>query len=201
MFFSFDGVDGVGKTTQIERFVPWLVAEGYQVARCRDPGSTPLGEAIRNILLANDQAPISARGEMLLYMAARAQLVEERIFPALAAGHVVVSDRYLLANVVYQGYAGGLNPETLWQVGAIATCGLQPDLTFVLDMPPEQATKRIGRELDRMERKDPAYRAKLRDGFLTEARRHADRIVVIDASRSIEHVHADICAAAAKILR
>ncbi|MFV2065433.1 MAG: dTMP kinase [Pirellulales bacterium] len=201
MFFSFDGVDGVGKTTQIKRFAQWLSADGYQVTSCRDPGSTPLGESIRQILLSLDQGPISTRSEMLLYMAARAQLVEERIFPALDAGQVVVSDRYLLANVVYQGYAGGLNPETLWQVGAIATCGLQPDLTFLLDMPPEQATLRIGRELDRMESKDPHYRLKLREGFLTEARRHADRIVVIDASQSIEQVHADVCAAAAKMLQ
>ena len=201
MFFSFDGVDGVGKTTQIKRFTEWLTADGYRVTSCRDPGSTPLGESIRQILLSHDQGPISARSEMLLYMAARAQLVEERIFPALEADQVVVSDRYLLANVVYQGYAGGLNPETLWQVGAIATCGLQPDLTFLLDMPPEQATERIGRELDRMESRGVPYRLKLREGFLTEARRHANRIVVIDASQSIDQVHAEVCAAAAKMLQ
>ena len=114
MFFSFDGIDGVGKTTQMELFCQWLADEwpggGREVVTCRDPGSTPLGERVREILLNSDhRTPITARSEMLLYMAARAQLVEQVICPALDAGRVVVSDRYLLANIVYQGYAGGLD--------------------------------------------------------------------------------------------
>ena len=108
MFFSFDGLDGVGKTTQMDLFVEWLRAAGHDVVRCRDPGSTPLGEAIREILLGHEFA-ISRASEMLLFMAARAQLVEEVIRPALDAGKTVVSDRFLLANVVYQGHAGGLD--------------------------------------------------------------------------------------------
>ena len=108
MFFSIDGGDGTGKSTQIERFCAWLESLGREVVTCRDPGSTPLGEAVRELLLNRHDLSIHRRSEMLLYMAARAQLVEEVIRPALDEGKTVVSDRYLLANVVYQGHAGGL---------------------------------------------------------------------------------------------
>src|SRR5262249_38326500 len=102
MFFSFDGLDGAGKTTQMDLFCQWLAERGHDVMRCRDPGSTPLGEQVRELLLGH-HVSMSRTAEMLLFMAARAQLVEEVIRPALTAGKVVVSDRYLLANVVYQG--------------------------------------------------------------------------------------------------
>src|SRR4051794_34374945 len=116
MFFSFDGIDGVGKSTQVRLFDEALRSRGYDVVVCRDPGSTPLGERIREVVLSSDEAtPIGRRSEMLLYMAARAQLVEEVIRPALDAGRIVVADRYLLANVVYQGHAGGLDPNQIWQ--------------------------------------------------------------------------------------
>ena len=133
MFFSIDGGDGTGKSTQIALFCEWLSERGHDVVTCRDPGSTPLGEAIRNLLLDRDDLPIDRRSEMLLYMAARAQMTEEVIRPALEQGKTVVSDRYLLANVVYQGHAGGLDVDTLWQVGRIATGGLTVDLAIVLD--------------------------------------------------------------------
>ena len=108
MFFSFDGLDGVGKSTQMRLFCQWLEEQGRNVVVCRDPGSTPLGERVRALLLDSDDAtPIGLRSEMLLYMAARAQLVDDIIRPALATGKDVVSDRFLLANIVYQGYAGG----------------------------------------------------------------------------------------------
>ncbi|MCP4812538.1 MAG: dTMP kinase, partial [Planctomycetaceae bacterium] len=105
MFISFDGVDGVGKSTQAAQFVEWLQEQGHQVLRCRDPGSTELGERLRTLVLKDTKISIAAGSEMLLYMAARAQLVSEVIQPALASGKVVVSDRFLLANVVYQGHA------------------------------------------------------------------------------------------------
>src|SRR6186713_2549405 len=127
MFFSFDGVDGAGKSTQMERFCLWLRQQGHEFVTCRDPGSTQLGERLRSILLEKSATPIDRRAEMLLYMASRAQLVEEVIRPALAAGKTVVCDRFLLANVVYQGHAGGLDVSSLWQVGAVATDGLSPD--------------------------------------------------------------------------
>lgn len=201
MFFSFDGIDGVGKTTQIEKFSLWLRSQGQEVVDCRDPGGTPLGEAVRAILLQRNDLAISRMAEMLLYMAARAQLVQQVILPALAAGKTVVSDRYLLANVVYQGHAGGLDPARLWEIGRFITHGVEPDLTFLLDLPVPAAVGRIQRELDRMELHGDDFRQRLRDGFLAEAARRPQQIVVIDASRSIDQVHADILAAAKRILK
>ncbi len=200
MFFSIDGGDGTGKSTQVALFCQWLRGQGREVAACRDPGSTPLGEAIRQLLLNRHDLAIDRRSEMLLYMAARAQLVEEVIRPALARGETVVSDRYLLANVVYQGHAGGLDVATLWEVGRIATGGLLPDLTVVLDMPAEDAAKRLDRQPDRMELQGEAFHARVRAGFLAEAARQPDRIVVASAAQPIEKVQADIRRAAERVL-
>jgi dTMP kinase len=197
MFFSFDGLDGVGKTTQIALFVDWLRSQSHDVVTCCDPGSTPLGDTIREILLGR-RVPISRTSEMLLFMAARAQLVDDIIRPALARGQTVVSDRYLLANVVYQGHAGGLDAATIWRIGEVVTRGLRPDLVFVLDMPPRTAAARIDRELDRMESRGAEFQSQLRAGFLAEAAKDPDHIVVIDAARSVEAVQQDIRAAAEK---
>jgi dTMP kinase len=191
MFYSIDGGDGVGKSTQIGLFCEWLREQGHEVATCRDPGSTKLGEAVRELLLNRHDLDIHRRAEMLLYMAARSQMVEEFIRPALAAGKTVVCDRYLLANVVYQGHGGGLDVETLWRVGEIAVGGVMPDLTIVLDMPAKSAVGRIDRELDRMEQQGESFHARVREGFLIEAQRRKN-IVVINAAQSIEKVHADI---------
>jgi dTMP kinase len=202
MFFSFDGIDGVGKSTQVHRFVDALRTVGHDVVACRDPGSTPLGEQIRELLLRHDEHMSIARpSEMLLYMAARAQLVEEVIRPSLAAGRVVVSDRFVLANIVYQGHAGGLDPEAIRRVGHVATGGIEPDCTFLLDMPPELADSRMHRSLDRMEQQGPDYRRRLREGFLAEAARPDGRIHVIDASEPIDAVQAAIWQVAAQFLR
>lgn len=192
MFISFDGVDGVGKSTQTELFVAWLREQGHSVVTCRDPGSTELGERLRSLVLKATDIKINAESEMLLYMAARAQLVSEVIQPALAAGQYVVSDRFLLANVVYQGHAGGLNPQSIWNVGKIATAGRQPDLTIVLDMPLEKAVGRIGRELDRMEAKGMEFLQRVREGFLSEAEDAPEQIKVINADQQIEQVQEDI---------
>ena len=192
MFFSFDGGDGTGKSTQAELFCQWLRQQGHDVVMCRDPGSTPLGEAVRSILLDRHDLHIHRRSEMLLYMAARTQMVEELIRPAIERGQTVVSDRYLLANVVYQGYGGGLDVATLWEVGHVATGGLMPDLTIVLDVPAEVAAARMARPLDRMERQGTAFHARVREGFLTEAARAPDKIVVVNAVRPIEEVQAEI---------
>jgi dTMP kinase len=200
MFFSIDGGDGAGKSTQIEHFCQWLREEGQQVVSCRDPGSTPLGEAVRELLLKRMDMNICRTSEMFLYMAARAQLADEVIRPALAANKVVVADRYLLANVVYQGHAGGLDVPTLWQIGQIATGGLMPDLTIVLDLPAAAAAQRLGCDRDRMELQGEEFHARVREGFLAEAQRHPGRIVVIDASQSIDRVQADLRLAAERIL-
>ena len=192
MFISFDGVDGVGKSTQTELFVEWLREQGQSVVTCRDPGSTELGERLRTLVLKASDIKIDAESEMLLYMAARAQLVAEVIQPALAAGQFVVSDRFLLANVVYQGHAAGLDPQSIWDVGKVATAGQEPDLTIVLDMPLERAVGRIGRELDRMEAKGSEFLQRVREGFLAEAERAPDQIKVINADQQIEQVQEDI---------
>ena len=197
-FFTFDGVDGGGKSTQIGKFVAWLEGRGRRVVTCRDPGGTALGERLREILLTDHTVHACSRSEMLLYMASRAQLVEEIIRPALAAGNDVVSDRFLLANVVYQGHAGGLNPDELWQVGAVATGGLTPDATFLLDMPAADSAARIQRSHDKMEARGVEYLERVRQGFLTEAARRAE-VAIIDARPDPATVHAAVIAAAERV--
>lgn len=201
MFLSIDGGDGAGKSTQVALLVQWLQDQGHEVETCRDPGSSRLGEAVRELLLHRGDLAIGRRTEMLLYMAARAQLVEEVIRPALEAGKIVVSDRYLLANVVYQGYAGGLNVQTLWRVGEIATGGLMPDLTIVLDVPPEVADSRMQRQRDRMEQQGDAFHSRVRQGFLTEAAQQPDRIAVVDARQSADQVQVAIRQAVERMLK
>lgn len=201
MFFSLDGIDGVGKSTQMELLVEHLKAAGLDVVTCRDPGSTQLGEAIREILLQDRDTPICGSTEMLLYMAARAQMVAEIIKPALAMGKVVVSDRYLLANVVYQGWAGELAPEAIWTVGKIATDDVRPDRILLLDLPPTAAVERIGSEPDRMESRGTSYQEALHKGFLEEASRDPERIMVLDARGTVEEVAARIQAATSEFLR
>lgn len=200
MFFSFDGVDGSGKSTQVALFVEWLQSQGYAVTMCRDPGTTSLGEAVRKILLDRLHLTIGPTSEMLLYMAARAQMVDEIIEPALAAGHVVVADRYLLANVVYQGHAGGVNVDHIWHVGHVATRGRMPKLTFLLDLPDAAAQARIQRERDRIEDRGEEYRRRLRAGYHAEALRHTDTILVLDATHAVDEIQEQIRFAAAQRL-
>jgi dTMP kinase len=164
---------------------------GWDVVTCVDPGGTKLGQELRQILLESRHT-LALPCEAFLFMASRAQLVAEVIRPALEAGRAVISDRYLLANVVYQGHAGGLDVEALWSIGKLATGGLEPDLTFVLDLPLEIARQRRKPMADRMESRGDEYFTKVRAGFLTEARRHGDRIRVLDATLSADDIHAEI---------
>lgn len=187
MFVTFDGVDGGGKSTQIARLAERLEASGRSVERVRDPGSTAAGEAIRGLLL-DSQLAMHRRSEALLYMAARAQLVEELIRPALAAGKVVLSDRFLLANVVYQSASGGVAPHTLWELGTIATGGLRPDLTLLFDLPAEVSLGRIARPADRMEARGAEYLEAVRQAFLREVPRASESYQIIDAAASVEAV-------------
>ena len=181
-FITLDGLDGSGKTLQQARLAAWLRDRGIDVVTCRDPGSTATGDAVRAILLDRHDLALAATTEMLLYMAARAQLVAEVVRPALERGSWVVSDRYLLANVVYQGHAGGLEPDVVRSVGAIATGGLAPDLTLLLDVDLATAARRLARPLDRLERRGDDYRSRVRAGYLAEARNDPGRIVVVDAT-------------------
>lgn len=192
LFLSLDGLDGTGKSTQCRLLAEWLRARGLDVVRCADPGGTAVGDVVRGLLLEH-RGEMSLACEALLFMASRAQLVAEIIRPALDAGKSVVSDRYQLANIVYQGHAGGLDPTALSNIGEFATGGLEPDLTVVLDLPPEEALRRRGRPADRMESRPAEYYVRVRDGFLAEARRRPERVRVVDANAAVEEVHARIC--------
>ncbi|MDR3197349.1 MAG: dTMP kinase [Planctomycetaceae bacterium] len=184
MFITLDGGDGCGKSTQQKRLGHSFQSQGYEVVLCRDPGSTTLGNEIRHILLHGHELRIDNKTEMFLFMAARTQMVEEVIRPALNAKKIVISDRFLLSNFVYQGYAGGIPLSTLETVGRIAVEGIMPDLAVILDIPYEIAVQRIGnRDIsDRMEQKGEKYHRQVRNGFLQYAATHQEHYVVIDAA-------------------
>ncbi len=165
-FLALEGPDGGGKSTQSARLAAWLRDEGLDVVTCRDPGSTALGEKLREVILHNTEIQPSMRTEMLLYMASRAQLVDDVVRPSLAAGRVVVSDRFLLSNIVYQGIAGGLPLEDIAKVGAVATGDLLPDLTIILDISHNAARARMGAVRDRIEQRSEEYHDRVRRGFL-----------------------------------
>ncbi len=199
MFFVFDGIDGAGKSTQIELFVQWLrdrspeSGETPEIITCRDPGSTELGNQLREILLGRHETPIHICSEMLMFTTARTQLVEQIIRPALVAGKNVVLDRYILSTVVYQGHAGLLDPEDVWAVNKIATGGLMPDMTFVMDLDVETAMKRLGNSLDRMESRGSEYMQAVRDGFFHEAQlARTGTTHVIDAGLPVDEIQHEI---------
>jgi dTMP kinase len=201
VFISLDGLDGTGKSTQCRLLVEWLTAQKIPVTPCVDPGGTALGQQLRQLLLfGREHKNMATRAEALLFMASRAQLVEEVIRPALERAEVVVSDRFLLANVVYQGHAGGLNSEELWAVGRFATDGVEPDLTIVLDLPPEIAVARRNREADRMEDRGAEYFKRVCTGFRFEWGRRPERYAKIDAEPDIDTVQRLVRAAAARVL-
>jgi len=198
VFLSLDGVDGAGKSTQCRLLADWLRAKGHDVVECHDPGGTALGQELRHILL-NYRGKMTLMAEAMLFMASRAQLVADVIRPALEAGKTVICDRFLLANVVYQGHGGGLDPAQLWQVGLVATGGLEPDLTLVLDLPLEVALSRRKANADRLESRGDDYFERVRAGFLAEARRRPERFHVIDASAPSEIVQERIRAACSNL--
>jgi dTMP kinase len=186
-FISLDGLDGVGKSTQTRLLAQWLRTQGLAVAECTDPGGTALGTQLRTILLSFGGS-MGLPCEALLFMASRAQLVAEVIRPALEAGQAVLSDRFLLANVVYQGHGGGLDPQKIWEVGLFSTGGLEPDLTLVLDLPLADALTRRKPNPDRLERRGLDFHARVRDGFLAEAKQRPDCIRVVDAGGATDEV-------------
>ncbi|MEM7476411.1 MAG: dTMP kinase [Planctomycetota bacterium] len=200
LFLSIDGIDGCGKSTQMELLQQWLAEQGQELIRVREPGGTRLGESLREILLHKAEIPLVATSEMLMYMASRAQLVEEIIRPALAVGKTVLSDRYLLANIVYQGYGGGLEPKRIWSVGEIATGGLAPSHTFILDIEPEQALARLSSEKDRLESRGLEYMTRVREGYLKEAPKLGEAHSILDATQSIDSLQSEIRQTVGKLL-
>jgi dTMP kinase len=199
LFLSLDGIDGTGKSTQCRLLAAWLREQGHEVIEAIDPGGTPLGQEVRQILLTgkHDLAPAC---EALLFMASRAQLVATVIRPALQRGAIVLSDRYVLANIAYQGYGGGLDVGQLWAVAELSTGGVMPARTMVLDLPVELAQARRGRTADRIETREHMFHQRVRDGFLTEARRDPARIRVLDATADIDSLQAALRAVITELL-
>jgi len=187
-FIVFDGPDGSGKSTQFRRFAQFCRTNALDVCEVREPGGTSIGEQIRQILLDPDNHDMALRCEMMLYMASRAQLIEQTVRPALARGELVLADRFISSTLAYQGTAGGLSPKEILDVGRVAIGSPDasgsgwPDLTVVFDVSAEVAATRLNPLLDRMEQKGTDFHRRVREGFLDQARAHPDQYLVIDAS-------------------
>jgi dTMP kinase len=200
MFIVFEGIDGCGKTTQVG-LLERLLARKRRVLRLREPGGTPIGEKIRVVLLDARHAEMSPMTEFLLYMASRAQLVEQEIRPALKRGDVILLDRYYYSTAAYQGAAGKLGVRTVLDF-AEKTCKFpKPDLVVVLDVEAGEAARRSGGEKDRVEAKGLAYQKKVRAAYLAMARRDPKRFRVVSASGSIEDVHPHVVEVVTRALR
>ena len=186
-FLVLDGPDGGGKSTQLEMLADQLRASGLEVLSVREPGGTAIGEKIRGILLDRRHDDMAVICEMLLYMASRAQLVAQRIVPALAAGQCVLADRFVWSTIAYQG-AAGADVEAIRQVAQVAVAGAWPDLTVILDLPAEAGLARLKRDKDRLEQRDQDYHRRVRQSYLDQARQAGDCAAVIDASAGPDQV-------------
>lgn len=199
---SFEGGDGSGKTTQIRLLEKYLTGHGQLCLCTREPGATNLGEMIRQLLLEAGKEEISFPTEMFLYLADRAQHVHEVIRPALASGRLVLCDRFTDSTLAYQGYGRGVGLDLLRRLNQVASFGITPDLTFLLDCPVEVGLSRTAQRLvdlksgekreDRFEREKAEFHGKVRAGFLELARSEPKRIYILNASRSIQDVHDEI---------
>ncbi len=191
-FIVFDGPDGSGKTTQFARFVGYCRDAGIDLCEVREPGGTTIGEQIRAILLNPDNSEMSLRCEMMLYMASRAQLVEERIRPALDRGQLVLADRFLSSTLAYQGAAGGLSEAEILAVGKVAVGSIWPDLTIIVDVDERVAARRLHPLLDRMEKKGLEFHRRVREGFLAQARAQPSQYLVVDGTCEVDAVFAAV---------
>lgn len=188
-FIVFDGPDGSGKSTQFRRIAELARRAGVAVCEVRDPGGTAISERIREVLLDPALPEMGVRCELMMYMASRAQLVSEKIEPALDRGEMVLADRYVSSTLAYQGTAGGISKEEIVSV-ARAACGKHwpPDLTVVFDVDQATAATRLNPLLDRMEQKGEAFHKRVRAGYLEQAREMSDRYAVIDATKGQDEV-------------
>ena len=192
-FVVFDGPDGSGKSTHFRRLSDLVQSRGLGVCEVREPGGTPIGEQIRRILLDPSYDAMDLRCEMMLYMASRAQLVAEKIQPAMRRGDLVLADRFISSTLAYQGAAGGLDPAEILAVGRVAVGGAWPDLVVVFDVDQDTAAGRLSPLLDRVEARDAAYHRRVRQGYLDQAAADPARHVVIDARPAADTVFADLC--------
>jgi len=196
LFITFEGGEGSGKSTQIARLARRLETAGVRVRALREPGGTPVGEAVRALLLDPDHTGLDATAELLLYEASRAQLVADVVEPALEAGEVVLCDRFYDSTTAYQGYARGLSLERIRALNMIATGGLAPDRTIVLDLEPATGIERATQfSTDRLEGESLAFHQAVSRGFHSIAAEEPDRVRIVDASGSAEDV-AELVAAA-----
>jgi len=198
LFISFEGSEGCGKSTQIGLLCDWLEQAGATVTRVREPGGTALGEEVRHLLKHSAAGEgMCAEAEILLFSASRAQLVREVVAPALeGAAGVVVADRFVDSTTVYQGLARGLDLAEVRAINHLATAGILPDLTIVLDLPVETARARLdrrGEARDRLEREEDAFFERVRRGYLELAKAEPGRILVLDGAEDPATVHARVC--------
>jgi dTMP kinase len=198
-FIVLDGPDGCGKSSQTRMLIDWLKGRGITAVGLRDPGGTVIGEKIRELLLSPAHEAMTTPTEVLLYMAARAQLWAEGIRLALEAGKCVVLDRWLSSTCAYQGYAGGFGVDKVVDIARDSLERVWPDLTIILDIDLETAAQRLNRELDRMERKGDGYHSRVREGFLKLAEGRPD-FAVVDAGGSVEVVHKEVVRVVQKLL-
>ncbi|PLS26784.1 thymidylate kinase [Bifidobacterium anseris] len=192
LFVSFEGVDGAGKTTQVDRLADYWRAQGREVVVTREPGGTQLGVEIRRLLLHGDE-PIAARAEALLFAADRAQHVAETIRPALDRGAIVITDRYLDSSLAYQAGGRELTADEIRELSMWATGGLLPRRTYLLDIDSELAHARLTHADDRIESAGDAFRRRTRRAFLDLAEREPERFLVVDASAPADDVARVIC--------
>lgn len=186
LFVTFEGVEGAGKSSQLSTLAARLLGEGVAVALLHEPGSTQVGDHLRELLLKAVDVPLLGVTELFLYLAARAQLSNEVIKGALAAGHVVLCDRFVDSTVAYQGYGRGLDPALIDQLNRLATDGVWPNLTVLLDLDPAVGLARstAGRQdRDRFERESLAFHQRVREGYLVLARGEPGRFLVLDAAQ------------------
>ena len=191
LFITFEGGDGCGKTTQIKLLDEYLRNKGYKTLLTREPGSIGLGEKVREILL-NYDGEVSPVCESFLFLADRAQNVDCIIKPAIEEGTIVICDRHTDSSVAYQGYGRGLDIERINMLNNIATSGLKPDLTIVLDVDVETSQSRVGSEKDRMESAGIEFFERVRQGYLEIAKQEPERVKVVDSKQSIEEIHKQI---------
>lgn len=194
MFISFEGIDGCGKTTQLELLAARLSQREYSVCRTREPGGTSLAETVRNYLLHSPHS-LDARAELLLFGASRAQHVAEVIRPALAQGKIVLSDRFADSSVAYQGGGLGLNEDFIRAMNLFAMDDLQPDITFFLDIDPQAGQfRRVGGKEDRIEARGLEFQQRVQNAFHEIARREPQRFIVLNAGQTRQALHEEIVA-------
>lgn len=193
---SFEGPEGAGKSSILEAILPLLEEKGIPYITTREPGGVDIAEKIRQVILDPDHTSMDAKTELLLYIASRRQHLVERVLPALAAGKVVLMDRFIDSSVAYQGYGRGLSVEDIEWLNQFATDGLKPDLTLYFDLNVEEGLARIARnqerEVNRLDLEGLELHHKVRQGYLALAEKEPERIVKIDASQSFETVLADV---------